>query len=147
MPCGMAFITGIAVINVPGNPAMFIGQVLGVIVCVAVNATEYGIIARGGMAVRAIIPFSIVPAAVNGEIHAIVVKVRRFPGIFRVAACTVGREPCRRVIGVVGLAVVTGMAAVAGIGGVGIIPIVAGVAVIGDGYVGAPDGIDGIVVK
>ena len=44
MPRGVAFITGIAVINVPGNPAMFIGQVLGVIVCVAVNATEYLVI-------------------------------------------------------------------------------------------------------
>ena len=37
-------------------------------------------------------------SAVNGEIHTIVVKTRRFPGNFGMALCTIGRELCICVI-------------------------------------------------
>ena len=43
--------------------------------------------------------------------------------------------------------VVGGVATVAGVWGVGIVPLVAQVAIVGDGYVCAGEGINGVVVK
>ena len=99
------------------------------------------------MAIHAIIPLSLVLPAINGEVHAIVVEFRRYPGRLTVTALAIGWKSGGGMAGVVRLVIIAGMAPVTGIGGVGVIAVVAGIAIICDGNVGAPDRIDGIVVE
>lgn len=76
----MAGETGVAFVNVAPYILVFIGQVSGVVVFMTVNATEGGKITRG-MAIYTVVPFAIVFTTVNREVHAIVVKGGRYPGI------------------------------------------------------------------
>lgn len=96
------------------------------------RTTESRVIPRRGMAVGALIPFSLVFAAVNGEKHPVVVKGGRRPGRFTVAAGAVGRELRGFMVGIGGLIIVGHMAAGAGIGRVVVITVVAGRAIVGD---------------
>ena len=76
----MAGIAGVAFVNIAAYILVFISQVSGVIVFVAVNATEGSEITRG-MAFYTVVPFSFVFAAVNWEVHAIMVEGGGYPGI------------------------------------------------------------------
>ena len=129
----MAVITSIAFIYISRNLVMLIRQLLSVIVFVAIDTAEYLEIAGSGMAFGAVVPFSSVFPAVNGEIHYIVVKVCRNPCRFRVAALAVGWELSGAVAGVRRLVVIIGMAAKAGVRRVGVISIMAGRAIIRNG--------------
>ena len=125
---------------------MLIGQLLRVVVFVAVNAAENLKIARSGVAIHTFVPFPLVFSAVNRE-RPIVIEVGRCPCRFRVAALTIGRELRGGVVGAHRLVIVTGVASKAGIGRIVVISIVAGRAVIRNRHVGASDGINIIVVK
>lgn len=90
-------------------------------------------------------PLPGVGAAVNGEKLAIVVESRRHPDVFCVASGAIGREHQCLVVGVGSGSVVGLVAAVAGIGGVVVVAVVAGGTLVGDGGVGAVEGIEVVV--
>lgn len=79
------------------------------------------------------------------RINDIVIESRRHPGCFVVASRTVGGELRCRVVGIRGIVIIGGVAAVAGVGRVVIIPVVAGGAVIRNGGVRAVQGIEIVV--
>ena len=78
----MTGVTSIALIYISRNPIVLIQQVRGGVMFVAINAAEGCKVARTGMAFRTIVPFSLVFPAVNGEVHSIMIKSRRYPGRF-----------------------------------------------------------------
>ena len=105
------------------------------------RTTECGIIARCRMAVGTFIPGLLVFAAVNGEIHRIMVKSGRFPGGFAMAAGAVRRELCGFMIGIGGLVVIVDMTAGTGIRGVIVVAFMAGGAGIGNSGMRAFQGV------
>ena len=58
------------------------------------------------MTIGTLIPFTLVFAAVNGEILPVVIERRRGPGRFGMATRTISREMRRRVVGIGGLVVI-----------------------------------------
>lgn len=80
-------------------------------------------------------------------VKSIVVKRSRRPGCFAVATGTIRGELSGCVIRVGRGRVVTVVAAVTGVGRIGIIPVVAGIAIIGNGCVRAIQRIKSVVVK
>ena len=72
-----------------------------VIVFVAVNTTKRHEIARNCVAFITSSPFILVFSTVNREIHVVVIKRRRYPGIFIMATLTISREACKQVIGII----------------------------------------------
>lgn len=89
------------------------------------------------MAIGALIPFTVMFSAVNREIHAVVVKVCRYPDCFTMTVLASRWESGRGVIRIIRLVIVWQVATDAGIGRVVVVAVVAGVAVVGDGRVGA----------
>jgi hypothetical protein len=73
------------------------------------------------MTVDTSIPFPIMRAAVNGEIHTIVVESSRCPRILRVASLTVGRKTGTLVVRIVGPVVIPAMTSKAGVGRIAVI--------------------------
>ncbi len=63
-----------------------------ILVIVAIQAIEHGIIIRRGMAFIAVVPLTLMLPAVNREIHIVVVKSGRLPSILVVASSAVRRE-------------------------------------------------------
>ena len=55
---------------------------------VAINTTEGREIARSGVAINTLIPFTIMFTTVNGKILLVVIEAGRIPGIGRVAIFT-----------------------------------------------------------
>ncbi len=90
------------------------------------RTTERGVIARRGMAVGTLIPFAFVFAAINGEMHDIVVESCRFPGCFAMATGAVCRELCRFMVGVGGLVVFADVATGTRVGGVVVVAFMTG---------------------
>lgn len=78
-PGRMAFIAGLAVIEIPANPCVsLIGFTL--VVLVTVNAAENTVIGRIGMAFGTRLPFATVLAAVYREIFSVMIESGRYPG-------------------------------------------------------------------
>lgn len=111
---------------------MIIGQLLRIVVSVAIDTTKHGIIARSGVAIHALIPLFPVFPAVNGEMHTVVVEVCRRPCRFGMADPAVGWELSGGMAGVSSLVIVICMTAITGIGGIVVISVMAGRAVIGN---------------
>ena len=76
----MAGIAGLAVIAVPRYIVMFVRQVDRVVMLVAVDAAEGRIISRRSMAFRALVPLTLMLAAVDREVLPVVIPGRRYPG-------------------------------------------------------------------
>lgn len=70
---------------------MVVPNLYRVIVFVAIDAAEGGEITTQ-MAVGTVVPFALVLAAVNREVHVVVVESRGYPGRFGVAIFAGGRE-------------------------------------------------------
>ena len=70
----MAGIASLARITVARHLVVFAGQVAGVVVLVAVNATERLEIPRRRVAVGAFVPFPVVFSAENGEVQLVVLR-------------------------------------------------------------------------
>ena len=102
MPRWVAGITCLARIAVPRNLVVFVGKVVGIVVLVAVNATEGHKIPRRGMALVAFVPLVFVLATENGEVQIVVlVKIICFPaGGSAMADTAVGGEARSLVVGV-----------------------------------------------
>ncbi len=149
--------TGVVVIKcitcVPGGVA---GEASGAVVYISVNpvvliicfrvgmagrAGELRKVGRVGMAIEALIPFSLMFTTVNWEILTIVVKGGGHPSRFAVATGAVCWELCRSMVGVGRLIIVADMAARTSIWRVGIIPVVAGSAIVSNGGMCAVQGI------
>lgn len=97
----MAGIASLARIAVARYLVVLIGQVAGVVVLVAVNATERLEIPSRRVAVGAFVPFAVVFSAENGEVQLVVLReVRCGPaGVGVMADGTVVREATRLVVG------------------------------------------------
>ena len=89
--------------------------VVGFGIGMATQAIEDGKIGRIGVALGTLIPFVFVLAAVNREIHAVVIKIGRHPGGFIVTILASRRETRYRVVGIVGLGIIRLVATIAGI--------------------------------
>lgn len=89
----MAVVAGKTVIAVPRDFLMFIIHV-GFVVLVTIDATEYGIISRIGMAVGTGIPLALVLTRIYRKVLPVVVKGRWYPAILCVTFLTVGRKLC-----------------------------------------------------
>ncbi len=93
----MTIVTSRTRIAIPRNLVMFIGQIPGVVVLMALYTTKCLEIARRCMALGTLIPFSFVLAAENRKIRLIVLrKICGIPtGVCSVAYTAVGRKiPC-----------------------------------------------------
>ena len=101
LPPRMTRITGLTIITIPRNIIVLIRKIPGVIVFMALYATEQGKIPRRGMAICAGIPFPIVFAAKNGKIQLVMLrKIGSIPTrVGRVAGPAVGWEIARFVVG------------------------------------------------
>ena len=88
--------------------------IVGPGVGVATKAIEDGKIGRIGMAFGTLIPLVFVVAAIDREIHSIMVKTGRNPDRLVVAILTSGREPCRGMVRVIGLGIFRLVTTVAG---------------------------------
>lgn len=97
----MAGIASLARIAVARNFIVFTSQVAGVVVLVAVNATERLEISCRRVAVVAFVPFAVMFSAENGEVRLVVLReIRGGPaGVGVVADRAVGREASRLVVG------------------------------------------------
>ncbi len=137
--------TGIILKYIPRYLIMLIRQVSCIIM--AVDTVENGIIAWGGMTVCTAIPLFVVLATVNGEVHSVVIKSRRYPSVLTMAGFTIRREVCYGVIGVIRSVIVIAMAPEAGIGGIIVIAVMAVVAITGNSGMRAREGIVLIVVE
>lgn len=80
---------GGAVVRITANAVVFF---VGIGIGMAGDAGEFCVIGRIGMAIRTLIPFAFVFAAINRKMLAVVIKSRRYPGIFAVAICAIGRK-------------------------------------------------------
>ena len=143
----MTGVTSITLIHISRNTIVFILQIHGVVMFVAINTAKRRKIASAGMAIRTIIPFSLVFPTVNGEVHTIMVEGGWRPGRFGMAALAIRRELRSSMVGVRRLVVITGMAAKAGVRRVIIIAVVAGVTIIRYGRMSSSDRINTIVIK
>ena len=56
---------------------------------VTVGATELGVIVWVGVAIKALVPFTVMYPRIDREILAVVIEIRRSPFYFRMAAFTV----------------------------------------------------------
>lgn len=84
---------------------------LSLVVFVAGNAREYGVIVGVDVAIRALIPFVVVLAGVNREIFAVVVERCRLPSVLTVALGAIRGEASRGVGRIVRIVVIIPMAA------------------------------------
>lgn len=75
----VTLVAHLAVVRIPGDAAVFIVHV-GLIVLMAINAAEYSIVRRVGMAVGTQIPYPGMFPGIDGEILPVVIKGRRYPG-------------------------------------------------------------------
>lgn len=87
----MAGITRGARILITRDILMILRKFYRVVVLMAINTTEGGIIAAN-MAFNALIPFSFVFSRVNREVHIVMVKGGGYPGSFRVTSLTICGE-------------------------------------------------------
>lgn len=111
------------------------------------RTTEYQIISRRGMTVGTLVPFSLMFAAVYREILLIVVKIGGFPGRFRMAIRTSGREASRGVFGVGGLVIIGLVAPDAGRGRRRVVVPVQVAGIAGSRFMRAVQWIHAVVVK
>ena len=126
---GMAGIAGITVIGISGDSLVVI---VSFRIQVTTQATEFREVGRVGMTISALSPFPQVFPAVYREVLGIVVEIRWYPGIFRMAACTIRGELCGHVIRVLGVVIIVAMAAETGVRCIVIITVVAGCAIVTD---------------
>ena len=147
LPIRVAGITSRAGVHIPGNVIVLVSHVRRIIVFVAVDAAEGHKIPGGGMAFGAGVPFVFVFAAINGEIHVVVIKGGGVPGGFVVTKGAIRWEACRQVVGIVGAIVISLMAAHTGIGCV--VEIAADMAIGAIGHIGmrAIEGPDSVVIE
>lgn len=110
---------------------MVVGHVCRIVVFVAIYAAKQGVVARRRVAIRTLIPLSIVFAAVYREVHAIMVKSSRRPGGLAMTGYTVCGESRRRVVGIIGCIVVSQVAAYASIGRIVVVAVVTSRTVVG----------------
>lgn len=103
-----------------------------ILVIMAIQAIVDRKIASGGVAFAALVPLVVVLPAVDREVHIVMVKIRRFPGILRMARRTVRREARRLVIRIVRPGVLRLVTAVASGRRIVVIPVVTGGTVILD---------------
>lgn len=121
----MTGITGRAGINIAwdGHPVFLVvvQHVCGVVVLMAINTAERGETPTD-VTLGALSPFIFVLAAIDGEIHVVVVKGGRLPCGLRMAVIAGGREARRLVVGVVRTIIVRSVAAEAGVRRVRVVP-------------------------
>jgi hypothetical protein len=110
------------------------------------DASKNRIIRRVRVAINTLTPFSLVLAAVYGEILAIVVEGRWRPGILIMAARAIRGKLQGSMVGVGRLIVIFCVAAVAGIRRAVVVAVVTGSAVVGDGGMCAIESIRIIVI-
>jgi hypothetical protein len=131
----MAVQAGDAVVYITAHALVLIVHIL-LVVLVAVDAAENGIVAGIGMTVGALVPLSIVLPGINREVLHVVVEGGRLPGVLTMAYLAVGRILGSRMIGIVCLEIIRCMTTVAGVGGTHIITVVTICTVVGNGGVG-----------
>lgn len=90
-----------------------------------VDATEGGKIASD-MAIDTIIPFTLVLAAVNREVHVVMVETGWLPGGFRVTILTGRRESGSGMVRIISPVVVIGVASETGIWCIVVVSVMAG---------------------
>ncbi len=98
----MALVAGLTVELVILHIIVLIGQVIGVVVLVAIDATEGRETSRRSVAFTAFVPLALVFSTVNREIIVVVLgEVFSLPARLRIVAKgTVHREACHFVVGV-----------------------------------------------
>jgi hypothetical protein len=112
--------------------AVFIRKVGLVIMLMAIDTAEGGIISCNGMAFTAGVPYPPVPSAVNREILPVMIKCRWLPAVHRMTILTIRREKCRTVVRVDGIVVILLMAPRTGIGCIAVIPVMAKGTIVGN---------------
>ena len=85
-----------------------------IVMFMTIGTAEDGKIARIGMALRTLCPFSFVCAAIDAEILTVMVKGGWCPGSLAMATLTSGREIGRFVIGIPGGIIISRMTAKTG---------------------------------
>lgn len=98
----MTLITGIAVVLIARYFIVFVGEITGVVVFMAIDTTKDRKISRRGMTFHALIPFIVVFSTVNGKPHLVMVKIGRRPGSSRMAILASSRKAGSHMIGIVG---------------------------------------------
>lgn len=95
----MTIEAGITVVLIAVFAAVFVVH-LGLVVLMTEDALEDGKVRGVDVTIGTLIPFLAVFAGIDREILRVVIPVGRCPGRRSVAGLTLGREVCRRVIGV-----------------------------------------------
>ncbi len=113
----------VAIILVAVDPIVII---VGIILVVAGEATEYGVVIWIRMAVCALIPFSFVLATVNWKIEVVMIPVGRFPCVLCMTGLAGGWKLSRLVIRIIRLVVVALMTPITSVRCVVVIPVVTG---------------------
>lgn len=97
---------------------------VGRILMVAGETSKYTVVVGIGVAITALVPFSLVLSAEDRKIHIIMVPVSRCPLTLSMAYHTIGREACGNVVGTVGCIVCSGMTSITGVGRIVVVAIV-----------------------
>lgn len=116
---------------------MFIRQVDRIVMLVAIDTAEQGIVAWRRVAIHALIPFAFMFAAIDREVLPVMIPGGRGPSRGRVAGFTIRGEPDLFVVRIIGAIIIRTVAAKAGIRRVVIIPVVTGRAIVGDARMSA----------
>ena len=132
----MAIKTSLACIYIVCYFAVFILQISLIVVFMAINTAEYGIISGIGMAFCTLVPGPGMPSTIDREVLSVVIKCRRLPGILRMTTFTIGRELGRTVIRVCGIIIIHHVSSRTGVRCIGIIPVMTGGTIIGNGSMG-----------
>lgn len=98
----MTGVAGIAVVLITGYALVVLRKFCWIIVLVTGNTTKCLVVTGSGMALGALIPLVFVFPTINGEVHVVVVKSRRFPSCLVVTSLTSSWELCRLVVRIIG---------------------------------------------
>ena len=101
------------------------------------DAAEHLVIARICMAIGTGTPGAVVVSGIDRKIKTVMIECRRDPCILGMTACTVGRKLCSGMGRIGRLVVIVQMAADTGVGSVIVILVMAGIAVVRHGSMGA----------
>jgi len=127
----MTFQAGDAVILVSAHSLVVLIGIL-LIMLMAIDAAENGIVFRIRMTFGTGIPFAVMVTGIDGEVLCVVVKSRGYPGNLVMTGLAFGRELGGSMRRIGCLVVIVQVAAHAGIWGVVVIPVVAGHAIVGN---------------
>ena len=139
----MAGQTGRTVVNIAVDARVL---VIGFHLLMAARTAHKAVVVDVCMAIDTLRPGALVGTAVDRKILSVVVKTRRYPGVFIVAQHAVVRELGSLVIGVGRRVVILLVATDAGVGRAVIIPVVTIDTLVGDGRVSAVELVKIVVI-